>query len=69
MTSTFDFFESDFHATLYPLKTNLILLQNHADEVSNYIYKKILNPSCEMDNFLSQHKSSQQNQGDIYVER
>ncbi|WP_244665165.1 hypothetical protein [Candidatus Symbiopectobacterium sp. 'North America'] len=56
MTSTVDFFETDFSATLYPLKTNLILFKNHAADMSEYIYQKVINPSYPADNFLSQHK-------------
>ncbi|MBS4433293.1 hypothetical protein E2566_07995 [Pectobacterium punjabense] len=56
MTSTVDFFETDFPATLYPLKTNLILFKNHATDMSDYIYRKVINSSFTTDSFLSQHK-------------
>ena len=56
MTSTIDFYESDFSATLYPLKTNQILLKHHSQEMSEYIYQKVINPAYPTDSFLSQQK-------------
>ena len=51
MTSTIDFYESDFSATLYPLKTNQILLKHHSQEMSEYIYQKVINPAYPTDSF------------------
>lgn len=56
MTSTIDFYESDFSATLYPLKINQILLKHHSQEMSEYIYQKVINPAYPTDSFLSQQK-------------
>lgn len=56
MTNTVKFIESDFKSTLFPLKTNLIMAQNHGNEISEYIYQKILNDTHQGDNFLSQQK-------------
>lgn len=54
--STAKFIEDDFKSSLFPLKTNFIMAQNHGTEIANYIYQKILNPECEGDNFLSQQR-------------
>ncbi len=54
MTSTREFFKSDFASTLFPLKTNLIMVDTHENEISDYIYQKILNDEAPGDNFLSQ---------------
>ncbi len=56
MTSTVKFFEGDFAGTLFPLKTNLILIQKHSSEISDYIYQRILNDSHAADNFLPQQR-------------
>jgi len=56
MTSTFDFIKKDFNSTLFPLKTNLIMAQYHGNELSDYIYQKVLSDSHNGDNFLSQQK-------------
>lgn len=56
MANTINFIEKDFHSTLFPLKTNLIMAKNHSTELSEYIYQKILNNEFEGDNFLSQQK-------------
>ena len=56
MTSTREFFKSDFASTLFPLKTNQIVVETHEQEVSDYIYQQILNDKAPGDNFLSQQK-------------
>ncbi len=56
MTSAVDFYKIDFPATLYPLQTNLLLVQNHSGDLSDYIYQKAINASSSGDNFLSQQK-------------
>ncbi len=56
MTSTLKFIEKDFKSTLFPLKTNLIMAQYHGNEISDYIYQKVLNDAHGGDNFLSQQK-------------
>jgi hypothetical protein len=55
MTTT-AFFEVDFPATLYPLKTNLLMVKNHGVELSNYIYQSVVNASVPADSFLAQQK-------------
>ena len=40
--STSTFFEFDYGHTLYPLSTNLLLVQNHEKELTDYIYQKRL---------------------------
>lgn len=54
MTSTREFFKSDFASTLFPLKTNQIMVETHEQEISDYIYQQILNDKAPGDNFLSQ---------------
>ncbi len=56
MTSTLKFYKTDFPATLYPLKTNRLLVENHHAELSDYIYKHVIKASCKGDNFLAQQK-------------
>jgi hypothetical protein len=56
MSATFDFLKADFSATLFPMKTNLLVAENHEKELSDYIYQKILDISKDTDNFLSQQR-------------
>ena len=56
MSSTVNFFERDFSGTLFPLKTNLLLVQKHSAEMSDYIYQRILNDAHPEDNFLPQQR-------------
>lgn len=56
MTSTIDFYKTDFSATLYPLRTNLLMIENHENDLSKYIYQEILDDSKENENFLSQQR-------------
>jgi len=56
LTSIVAFFEADFPATLYPLKTNLLMVQNHAQGLSDYIYQRVVNSSNDADSFLAQQK-------------
>ncbi|EGV32759.1 hypothetical protein ThidrDRAFT_0879 [Thiorhodococcus drewsii AZ1] len=56
MTSAVSFFERDFSGTLFPLKTNLLLVQKHSAEISDYIYQRVLNDAHPEDNFLSQQR-------------
>ncbi len=56
MASTKEFIQKDFGSTLYPLKTNLIMVEVNEGEISDYIYKKILNDQHDSDNFLPQQK-------------
>lgn len=56
MSATVQFFEIDFAATLFPLKTNLLVVQNHGAELSDHIYQRILNPNHPEDSFLPQQR-------------
>ena len=50
------FIQNDFSSSLFPLKSNLIMAEVNGDEISEYIYNKILSDQHENDNFLPQHK-------------
>lgn len=55
-SSTAAFFEFDYGHTLYPLTTNLLLVQKHEKELAEYIYQKVLDknqPACK---FLVQQR-------------
>jgi hypothetical protein len=56
MSTTFDFIRADFAATLFPLKTNLLVAEKHEKEVFDYIYQRVLNDKQPEDNFLSQQR-------------
>lgn len=56
MSATFNFLKADFTGTLFPLKTNLLVTEKHENEVSEYIYKKILDEKQIADNFLPQQR-------------
>lgn len=56
MTSTVKFFERDFAGTLFPLKTNLLLIKKHSPEISDYIYQNILSHDHPADSFLPQQR-------------
>ena len=56
MNSTIDFYKSDFASTLFPLRTNLVVIENHAKELSEYIYQKVLSKTSPSDGFLPQQK-------------
>jgi hypothetical protein len=56
MTATVDFYKSDFGSTLFPLKTNLLMFENHSVELSDYIYQEILDDAKVSENFLSQQR-------------
>lgn len=57
MTSTAAFYEDDLAGTLFPLKTNLLLIQTHSTELSEYIYQRVLNTAHPEDNFLPQQRA------------
>jgi len=56
MSATFDFLKADFAATLFPMKTNLLVAEMHEKELSDYIYQKILDDKQGADNFLPQQR-------------
>lgn len=54
--NTAEFYENDFWATLFPMKTNLLMIKHHEKELSEYVYQKILNENSPSDNFLPQQR-------------
>lgn len=56
MTSTIDFYKADFNSTLYPLRTNLLMIEMNAKEISDYIYQEILDETKIGESFLSQQR-------------
>ncbi len=56
MTATLDFIRSDYWSTLFPLKTNLIVVENHEEALSKYIYEKVLADNAE-EHFLPQQRA------------
>jgi hypothetical protein len=56
MSGTSDFIKADFPGTLFPMKTNLLVLENYEAETLAYIHGRILVDSHPADNFLSQQR-------------
>lgn len=56
MTATADFIKADFPGTLFPMKTNLIVIENYEQELADYIYSRVLSDDHPADNFLSQQR-------------
>ncbi len=56
MSATQKFYKADFNSTLFPLKTNLLMVENHEEEISKYIYQCILDEAKSADNFLAQQR-------------
>lgn len=54
--NTKEFFVSDYSSTLYPLKTNRLMVEHHSAELSDYIFQRVLNESHTGDNFLAQQR-------------
>ncbi|HDS1558912.1 TPA: hypothetical protein QEL11_002797 [Stenotrophomonas maltophilia] len=54
--STEAFFNSDHSSTLFPLSTSRLMVERHNQELSDYIYQKVLNDSEPSDSFLSQQR-------------
>ena len=56
--STEQFFKDDFNASLFPLKTNLLLVTRSGANLKRYIENRILSedPNCAGDSFLPQQK-------------
>ena len=50
------FFQSDHGSTLFPLSTSKLMVEKHGQDLSDYIYQKVLNESEKSDNFLSQQR-------------
>lgn len=50
-----EFFEIDFHASLFPLKTNLLLIKHHSEEIKLYITNILSNDPAHVGyNFIPQ---------------
>ena len=50
-----DFFEVDFNSSLFPLKTNLLMIKHHSEQIEGYIQKILSSdPDNVADNFLPQ---------------
>jgi hypothetical protein len=56
MSATSEFIKADFGGTLFPLKTNLLMAENHEAEMTEYIYQKVLDEQNKTENFLSQQR-------------
>ena len=56
MKTSREFFEFDFTQTLFPLKTNRILVSHHEKELEEFIYQKVLNPKEPAAKFLPQQR-------------
>lgn len=56
MLGTADFIKADFAGTLFPMKTNLIVLEHYEQELKHYIYARVLSKDCPADNFLPQQR-------------
>lgn len=55
MSATVDYIRGDFWATLFPLRTTLVVVEHSEGELSKHIYERILSESAE-DNFLPQQR-------------
>lgn len=51
-----EFFEFDYMHTLFPLRTNLLMVQSHQSELQDFIYQQILDPSKPAAKFLPQQR-------------
>lgn len=56
MQGTADFIKADFSGTLFPMKTNLIVLEHYEQEVAEYISTRVLSDAHPADNFLPQQR-------------
>lgn len=54
--STAEFYENDYWSTLFPMKTNFLMVKHHEKELSDYIYQQILNDASSADSFLPQQR-------------
>jgi hypothetical protein len=55
MTATAEFIKADFGSTLFPLKTNRLMVEAHEPEVSAYL-SKVLDTQNKADTFLPQQR-------------
>ena len=56
MTGTADFIKADFSGTLFPMKTNLIVLEHYEKEMAQHIATRVLSDAHPEDNFLPQQR-------------
>lgn len=56
MPGTADFIKADFSGTLFPMKTNLIVLEHYEQELAEYISTRVLSEQHPADNFLPQQR-------------
>jgi hypothetical protein len=56
MPGTADFIKADFSGTLFPMKTNLIVLEHYEQELAEYISTRVLSEDHPADNFLPQQR-------------
>jgi hypothetical protein len=56
MPGTADFIKADFSGTLFPMKTNLIVLEHYETELAKYIANRVLSEKHPADNFLAQQR-------------
>lgn len=56
MPGTSDFMKADFAGTLFPMKTNLLVLNHYERETAEYIATRVLSDAHPADNFLPQQR-------------
>lgn len=54
--SSVQFIERDFWSSLFPMQTNLLVQKAVTKELSDYLYRKVLDEKCLSDNFQPQLK-------------
>lgn len=56
MSGTADFIKADFAGTLFPMKTNLLILEHYEQQIAQYISTRVLSEQHPADNFLPQQR-------------
>lgn len=56
MSGTAEFIKADFLGTLFPMKTNLLVLANYEKETAEYLSTRVLTDAHPADNFLAQQR-------------
>lgn len=56
MSGTSDLIKADFLGTLFPMKTNLIVLEHYENELAEYIRTRVLSDAHPGDSFLPQQR-------------
>lgn len=54
--STSAFYAADFPSALFPLQMNLLMVQHHETELSDYVYQSVLNAKVADHSFLPQQR-------------